>query len=53
MNIKEFQPWNYEDNLYVQCDIFAETMKHCCTCSAYKPEEQWTDIFIDNIETPI
>ena len=52
LNIKEFQPWNYEDNLCVQCEIFAETMDHFCTCKAYntETEAQWTDIFIDNTE---
>ena len=52
LNIKEFQPWNYEDNLCVQCKNFAETMEHFCRCSAYnsETEETWTDIFIDNSE---
>ena len=52
LNIKEFQPWNYEDNQCVQCEIYAETMEHFCTCSAYKTEteEQWKDILIDNPE---
>ena len=52
LNIKEFQPWNYEDNLCVQCKIFAETMEHFCKCGAYNSETEntWTDIFIDNPE---
>ena len=49
MNIKEFQPWNYEDNLCVKCEIFSETMDHFSTCNAYEtePETNWRDIYID------
>ena len=52
LNKKEFQPWNYEDNLCGQCKIFAETMEHFCKCGAYNSETEntWTDIFIDNPE---
>ena len=48
LNKKEFQPWNYEDNLCGQCKIFAETMEHFCKCGAYNSETEntWTDIFI-------
>ena len=26
LNIKKWKPWNYEDNLYVKCQVYAETM---------------------------
>ena len=55
LNIKEIQPWNYEDNLCVRCETYAETMEHFCKCSAYnsETEETWTDIFFDDPERQI
>ena len=49
LNIKEFQPWSYEDNLCVKCEIFSETMDHFATCNEYETETvtNWKDIYID------
>ena len=35
LNIKEWKPWNYHDNLCVKCKIYAETMDHFVVCSSY------------------
>lgn len=47
LNIKEFQPWNYTDNLCVKCEIFSETFDHFANCKAYQAETEgnWKDIF--------
>ena len=36
LDIKEWKPWNYKDNLCVKCSIFAETMDHFVTCESYE-----------------
>jgi hypothetical protein len=52
LNIKEFQPWNYTDNLCVKCEIFSETFDHFVNCKAYQAEteENWKDIFKSDTE---
>ena len=52
LDIKEWKPWNYEDNLCVKCSIFAETMDHFVTCESYEEntEKNWREIFQDNVE---
>ena len=52
LNIKEYKPWNYVDNLCVKCEIFSETMDHFVSCKSYqaKTEENWRDIFINDTE---
>ena len=49
LNIKEFQPLSYEDNLCVKCEKISETIYHFSTCNAYEtePETNWRDIYID------
>ena len=55
LNIKEWKPWNYHDNLCVKCQIYAETMDHFVVCSSYgnKTEQNWKDIFDNNYERQI
>ena len=52
LNIKEYQPWNYINNLCVKCEVFSETMDHFVSCKAYQAEteENWRDIFINDTE---
>ena len=52
LDIKEWKPWKYEDNLCIKCSIFAETMDHFVSCVSYEKETEtnWRDIFEDNIK---
>ena len=50
LNIKDFQPWMYEDNLCVKCETFSETMDYFSTCKAYETEAENSrrDIYLDD-----
>ena len=52
LDIKEWQPWKYLDNLCVKCELYAETMDHFVVCKAYgiETEKSWKDIFENNVE---
>ena len=52
LDIKEWQPWKYLDNLCVKCEIYAETMDHFVMCKAYgfETENSWKDIFENDVE---
>ena len=47
LDIKEYQPWKYENDLSVMCCLFIETMDHFMTCVTYKnkPCKDWWKIF--------
>ena len=47
LDIKELQPWNYDDLLCVKCNLYSETLEHFATCVEYgNPfETDWKDIF--------
>ena len=51
LDIKEWQPWKYHDNLCVKCETYSETMEHFVNCKAYghETENSWKDIFEDNV----
>ena len=40
LDIKEWQPWKYQDNLCVKCDLYAKTMEHFVSFKAYGQETQ-------------
>ena len=46
LDIKEWQPWKYTDNLCVQCEKVPETMDHFVTCVEYGIEQktEWKDM---------
>ena len=47
LDIKDWQPWNYFDNLCVGCEIKIETMNHFLTCTAYENsscENNWEQV---------
>ena len=52
LDIKEWQPWKYEDNMSFKCSVFAETMDHFLSSSGYGTETQkdWRDIFDNDCE---
>ena len=43
LDIKEYQPWKYENDLCVLCGLQSETMQHFMTCLAYENKtcEDW------------
>ena len=47
LDIKEYQPWRYENNLCIACGITSETMNHFVLCNSYrnKPCKDWTKIY--------
>ena len=51
LDIKEWQPLKYEDNLCIKCEIFAETMDHFVNCfgTAKETENNWRYIFTDSV----
>ena len=51
LDIKEWQPWKYHDNLCVNCETYSETMDHFVNCKAYGHETEisWIEIFEDNV----
>ena len=51
LDIKEWTPWKYNDNICVTCERAAETMAHFVSCKAYSSEtlvSDWENIFKDN-----
>ena len=55
LDIKEFQPWKYFDNICVKCKTTEETIQHFLTCSSYQTETEicWEDVNENNIERQI
>ena len=43
LDIKEWNIWNYTDNIYVLCDIYVENIDHFMTCEAYEEETRVTN----------
>ena len=43
LNIKQWNLWNYNDNLCVGCEIQAETVDHFMICEAYSSESRVID----------
>ena len=51
LDIKEWQPWKYNDDLCVKCENSPETMDHFVTCVEYgiECETNWKDILTNDI----
>ena len=51
LDIKEWQPWKYEDNLCIKCEVFAETMDHLVNWygNEEETENNWREIFEDSV----
>ena len=47
LDLKELQPWNYDDLLCVKCKMYPETLEHFATCVEYGnySEIDWKEIF--------
>ena len=43
LDIKDWNPWSYSDNVCIACKKHIETIDHFMTCSSYKndPEKDW------------
>ena len=52
LNIKEYNPWSYEDSLCVMCQNELETMDHFVTCVEYGENLKfnWKDIYGENMK---
>ena len=52
LNIKEWQPWQSEDDSCVACNLHIETMSHFMACASYENEtySDWNDIFGNEYE---
>ena len=50
MDIKEYQPWKYENNNCIACGISAETIQYFVSCTSYRNEpcKDWTEIYGSN-----
>ena len=46
LDIKEYQPWKYDNNTCIACNDYPETMQHFATCASYRnqPCSFWKDI---------
>ena len=53
LDIKDWLPWNYSDNMCVACGKSFETMNHFMVCAAYEsdPFEEWEQINGEEYET--
>ena len=52
LQIKDFHPWKYDnDDLWVKCQKFQETMDHFATCAEYETETEpnWREIKLNDI----
>ena len=46
LNIKYWNPWKYEDNLCIMCNIKEENMDHFMSCERYERTNiAWEDIY--------
>ena len=47
LDVKEYQPWKYENNNCIACGKYPETMTHFATCTSYRniPCQDWTNIY--------
>ena len=51
LEIKEWTPWKYDDNICVKCESAAETMSHFAICKSYSIDtlvNGWENIYQDN-----
>ena len=51
LDLKQLNPWKYNDNLCVMCNLKEESLDHFMNCNSYDRENiSWEDIFQDNKE---
>ena len=53
LEIKEWTPWKYNDNICVKCETAAETMNHFVSCKSYSSDTSVNDrkrIYTDNAD---
>ena len=52
LEIKQWAPWKFTNDMCVKCGLLPETMNHFMCCKSYKskPYEEWNDINEDNYE---
>ena len=54
-DVKEYNPWRYNDDLCVKCQEFKETMDHFVQCNSYgdKLKIDWKLIYGNNMEEQV
>ena len=52
LDVKEWLPWNYADNICIACKKCEETMNHLMVCDSYKNEAcvDWKNVFDDKLD---
>ena len=55
LDIKQWQPWKYKNDLCVMCEQFSETIEHFLSCPKYGPalETDWRQIDENNAEKQV
>ena len=51
LEIKDWTPWKYNDNICVKCEMAAETMTHFVSCKFYSSDtsvNDWNSIYKDD-----